>query len=187
MASARIGSTDTSCMVVSHFELGKYTSEGWVLKEILDFERTEPVCKHYVVSSTTPSYGGNGGSENQRLESVMESVVVKEPRFLITKLNGDHERQQLATERDAAIKALTELKLSSEAAQKKAAEDFEVLEGATRNYKFLSESSERQLREAQQQLEEQGSKAQKMEADIAKIRTAIGERPMKEILAESKA
>lgn len=152
--------------VVGEFELQRVTQEGWVLLAIVTEQQTTSTTEQVPNSG---QYGGTIGIQKTMLQTITRYVVGRDEES-----------------------ALGAMKAEVLAAQEKARENSRALEDLAASEKKLKESKEqhaaaegmldklREVREGEARQREQA--VRKYERDIGKLRAALGDIRMKEIL-----
>lgn len=154
--------------VVSYTEVEKFTMDGWELDKVLGRSYATSMSCQTPVSVAVPD--GCYGNVNTHLRD--EPVQVHEPLFLLTKdLDVVQKEMALATQLSEVTGRVKELEEGREQRKKR----FDAL-GA--DLKSSKEETAKFIKER----DNRSAVARKLEDDIGKIRTALGDLRMKEIL-----
>ena len=154
--------------VVTHYELEKSTMDGWELDKVLTHSFADKVSCQVPIANHVPD--GCYGNVTQYPRD--EVIQVHAPLFVLVK------------EKELINKEFT-LKLDNETLR----HNLEVMIKERKQWEHTAESLQRQFIASQEanQLalkhrDEYQAQAQKLERDIAKLRIALGDLRMKEIL-----
>lgn len=157
--------------VVEGHEVEQLTREGWRIARVLPESKMELACESVPLMGPGMNYPTNGQGTRGLVVGFHRFLMFKDEKSLIAE--HAHEVKDLRSDVDhfrrSSEDALHNLKLREEELQKlkKYQESLEK----TQNAAFDEASTERKAK-------------QKMEQDIAKIRKAVGELKMKEILGQ---
>lgn len=154
--------------VVGPYEVEKFTMDGWALDKVLGHSYADKVQCQRPVATEAPQ-GCYGGVSQYPYEEVIQ---VHEPMFLLTKEIEVIQKEQLLTDEVGDLKKKLELK------QKERDQWMATSERSQREML----SSEAAARVSREHWDEFATKAQKLERDLAKLRVALGDLRMKEIL-----
>lgn len=154
--------------VVGPYEVEKHTMDGWALDKVLGHSYADKIQCQTPVSSQVPDNCYGGVSSHPR----DEVVQVHEPLFLLVKDLELIQKEVMLTDEVTDLKKKLELK-------QKERDQWEQAAGRFNSERQSAVESRRLLDEML--VKEQASK-QKLEKDIGKLRVAIGDLRMKEIL-----
>jgi chromosome segregation ATPase len=156
-------------------ELGSLSQQGWELVSTHKIERSES----YQEQETSPPMQGNSYPFVQNL---CKSRLVK-TRICILRLGKDQRVAELERTLNEQRGSISQLKLDNEAVEKRA----KVFETECANHKARVEAARGDLSDLNERFKQSEAAKRKLEVDLGKIRTVIGEKAFKEIFAEEKA
>lgn len=160
--------------VVRANELTNLTERGWKLKQVLDETEIQHADEYVYVPD--PRYGGQGIQQ----KTSAKPVVLSTHRYLVELDEGstlaqaaeaaEQSRARQVAEQNRAFNLEKELKQTQE-----------TLKEQVKEFQDLSKWHA----QLKQELQGEYSQRRKMEVDIGKLRTAIGDLRMREILEQS--
>jgi len=158
------------CKIVSASDVEKYTSEGWRLIDIVQTTENVGFRTDIVVA---PDYSGGPMGKQSVLNPIVgivsQYVLMKDPESALAALNGElAATNQRLSEAETAVRA-------SEASDTKLRAELEAKTRAVGVFRESLDDHVIQLRNAQ-------STIRRMEVDLGKVRTEIGEAEMRRIL-----
>lgn len=177
--------------VINAHEVEGHTAEGWTILESFEVEETAPCYEDlapafpvHVHVQGSDQYGigssiGQGLSSNRVSQTRFEKI--KQVIFLVGKTKGSvlAEKQAKINELEAEV---GDWKKSADVAK----EEKKTQEGELHRERDLRRDYHDRAERNAREREEQRARAGKLELDIGKIRKAIGERQMGEILSADK-
>ena len=154
--------------VVGPYEVEKHTMDGWALDKVLGHSYADKVQCQTPVSSQVPDNCYGGITQHPR----DEVVQVHEPMFLLVKDLELIQKETMLTDEVADLKKKLELKQKERDQWEKTSEKLQREVESNKDANAIARS----------RWDEYQAKAQKLERDIAKLRVALGDLRMKEIL-----
>lgn len=157
-------------VVVEENHVESFSSRGFRLLEIVFTDLLEEVEEKMMEQE-------NGNSYGSKSRTGTKSVVVRRPRFVMVQ-NGNGALADKQADLDESLRQVHELRKDRDNFEIKAADLENKMKGLEADKRRLASTIEDKLKE----ITAERTSKRKIEEDIGKIRTAIGDLKMKEII-----
>jgi hypothetical protein len=154
--------------VVGPYEVEKHTMDGWALDKVLGHSYADKVQCQTPVAVQVPDNCYGGITQHPR----DEVVQVHEPLFLLVKDIEIIQKELFLTQEVADVRKRMEVLQVERDRWELTAKNLQADLGVSKESNKI----------ARERWDEHSAKAQKLERDIAKLRVALGDLRMKEIL-----